>query len=229
MSTKIFTALAVAGALTFGAASAQATQFIGTWSVQVLNNADPGLVVSSVPGADTFDVTLVDHTPQSFDMFDIFTNEGSIEPDDWNNPKTVALTFNFTAPDNNNGPIQMGGSSQGYSILGIWQGGVLTWANDGVATFNWGLGEPGLVNPGKMTISVNGGTFNDGYFGTDRNCNWRGNCNAQQEGLTVAASFEWDNDPTFAPVPEPGTWALLIGGFGLTGAALRRRRTLALA
>jgi hypothetical protein len=27
-----------------------------------------------------------------------------------------------------------------------------------------------------------------------------------------------------AAVPEPGTWALLIGGFGLSGAALRRRR-----
>ncbi|TRW18112.1 PEPxxWA-CTERM sorting domain-containing protein [Glacieibacterium frigidum] len=30
-----------------------------------------------------------------------------------------------------------------------------------------------------------------------------------------------------AAVPEPTIWALLIGGFGLTGAAMRRRRTLA--
>ncbi|MBL8771099.1 MAG: PEPxxWA-CTERM sorting domain-containing protein [Phenylobacterium sp.] len=28
-------------------------------------------------------------------------------------------------------------------------------------------------------------------------------------------------------VPEPGTWALLIGGFGMAGAALRRRRAAA--
>lgn len=28
-------------------------------------------------------------------------------------------------------------------------------------------------------------------------------------------------------VPEPGTWALMIGGFGLAGASLRRRRALA--
>jgi len=32
-----------------------------------------------------------------------------------------------------------------------------------------------------------------------------------------------------ADVPEPATWAMLIAGFGLTGAMLRRRRTLAVA
>jgi hypothetical protein len=29
-----------------------------------------------------------------------------------------------------------------------------------------------------------------------------------------------------AAVPEPATWAMMIGGFGLAGAALRRRRTM---
>ena len=29
----------------------------------------------------------------------------------------------------------------------------------------------------------------------------------------------------FAPIPEPATWAMMIAGFGLSGAALRRRRT----
>ncbi len=32
--------------------------------------------------------------------------------------------------------------------------------------------------------------------------------------------------PPVAPVPEPSTWALMITGFGLAGAALRRRRAL---
>jgi hypothetical protein len=30
-------------------------------------------------------------------------------------------------------------------------------------------------------------------------------------------------------VPEPASWALLVAGFGLTGAAIRRRRALATA
>ena len=33
--------------------------------------------------------------------------------------------------------------------------------------------------------------------------------------------------PAYAYVPEPGVWALLIAGFGLTGAALRRKRATA--
>jgi hypothetical protein len=34
----------------------------------------------------------------------------------------------------------------------------------------------------------------------------------------------WAADALIRPVPEPATWALMIGGFGLAGAALRRRR-----
>ena len=34
-------------------------------------------------------------------------------------------------------------------------------------------------------------------------------------------------DPNAGAVPEPATWALMIGGFGMAGAVLRRRRTLA--
>lgn len=226
MSTKFLAALALAGGLALGASQAQATVFTGNWSVTVTNNTDPGLVVSYGPTGAVFDEDL-GAAPESFDLFDIYTNESSIESDDWGQPKEVKLSFDFGTPDHNNGPIDIGGSSQGYSIVGILQGGVLTWENDGIATFYWGLGQPGLVTPGKMTISVNGGTFNDGFFGTDRNCTFFGQCNAAQEGLTVAATFDWDNDPVFAPAPEPATWALMISGFGLAGASLRRRRAIA--
>jgi hypothetical protein len=42
------------------------------------------------------------------------------------------------------------------------------------------------------------------------------------------ADFAPDN-ATVASVPEPATWALMIGGFGLVGAATRRRRAAACA
>ena len=38
-------------------------------------------------------------------------------------------------------------------------------------------------------------------------------------------SASWDNTST--GVPEPATWGLMIGGFGLAGVALRRRRAVA--
>lgn len=41
-------------------------------------------------------------------------------------------------------------------------------------------------------------------------------------------SFEFDNVAVSA-VPEPGVWTLMIAGFGMLGAALRRRRSVAMA
>jgi hypothetical protein len=42
-------------------------------------------------------------------------------------------------------------------------------------------------------------------------------------GEAVSAQLGVDNIRAVAAVPEPATWALMIGGFGLVGAALRRR------
>lgn len=43
-------------------------------------------------------------------------------------------------------------------------------------------------------------------------------------GSAVSGSFSFAAPP--AVIPEPATWGMLIGGFGLTGAAMRRRRTV---
>ncbi len=66
---------------------------------------------------------------------------------------------------------------------------------------------------------------------------------AEFEGLTfIHASDSWDGNSyllasaeddgwthlfRLTAVPEPGTWAMLVAGFGLVGGALRRRRPLA--
>lgn len=41
--------------------------------------------------------------------------------------------------------------------------------------------------------------------------------------------FALDNLTITSDVPEPASWAMMIGGFGLVGAAMRRRRTAAFA
>ena len=46
------------------------------------------------------------------------------------------------------------------------------------------------------------------------------------DGTSVTFTF-YDADPTV--VPEPAAWAMMIAGFGLVGAALRRRKGLAAA
>lgn len=46
--------------------------------------------------------------------------------------------------------------------------------------------------------------------------------------LPFGAEYNFSIDDLAATVPEPGTWALMIGGFGLVGASMRRRREVAI-
>jgi hypothetical protein len=71
-------------------------------------------------------------------------------------------------------------------------------------------------SPGPLTFTTNGGTT------------WQ---DIDPSGL--APSLGWairlEGNIIGGGVPEPASWALMITGFGLTGAALRRRRALAFA
>jgi len=48
--------------------------------------------------------------------------------------------------------------------------------------------------------------------------------NEKTQAVLHEALLTADIDTVTASVPEPGTWALMLGGFGFTGSALRRRR-----
>lgn len=66
--------------------------------------------------------------------------------------------------------------------------------------------------------STFGSTILDAFFTqTTKN-------NPPAEAMTAAYQVGNVSVP-FAAVPEPATWAMMLGGFGLLGAAVRRRRT----
>lgn len=214
---KILLAGAAAAGLGLAGASAQATEFKGTWSLTELGTSDPGLVVAATKTSGAFDIldgVLTASDPSTtINLFDLYTNEGSVESDD-KQPLDIQLTFTFSTPSPTSGGV-IDGTTVGQKILfGVYQQGVLTWSNGGSTDVNFGTDLSGL-----LTIGVNGGAFNGGYFGLDK---------GKRDGLNVAATFDWVRDPT-AAVPEPAAWSLMIGGFGLAGAALRRRRATAAA
>ena len=80
-------------------------------------------------------------------------------------------------------------------------------------------------------------TFNDGHFGGGYAMLWNtasfsfvgdGNAATVRLGAITPgnAGVFFDNVSVSGAVPEPASWALMIGGFGMAGAMLRRRRAL---
>lgn len=70
----------------------------------------------------------------------------------------------------------------------------------------------------KLDTPAWGGTWSTAGLVNDK---------GKQKGLSHLTFMGREGGPP--PIPEPGTWALMIGGFGLVGGALRRRPALAAA
>jgi len=103
----------------------------------------------------------------------------------------------------------------------------------------------GLNATGNLLGSINlVAQFTDNCVGdpTGGFCNWTpagvafaGTAKSIDFGGTVNQTgydnitFGSERPGTGNPVPEPATWALMIGGFGMAGAVIRRRRSLSLA
>jgi hypothetical protein len=81
--------------------------------------------------------------------------------------------------------------------------------------------------PGAGDLHVQGYGFEIGEFGYDLYQGWGYAGSFDLASLMVWQDGELIISPTPAstvPLPEPATWALMIAGFGMAGAALRRRR-----
>jgi PEP-CTERM motif len=215
---KIYLAGAAVAGLAFAAASAHATEFAGTWTLTELGSSDPGLVVGATQTTGAFDIAngVLDasHPKTTVNLFDLYTDESSIQSDD-EQPLNIQLTFTFATPSPTSGGVINGSTVGQETFFGIFQDGSLSWADKGVTDVNFGNDLSGLLK-----IKVNGGQFNAGILGLDP---------GPYAGLDVGATFDWVNDPTGGGVPEPASWALMIGGFGMAGATLRRRRATVVA
>ncbi len=127
-------------------------------------------------------------------------------------------------------------ASTGYAgggfdpILTLYDGsGLLVTDNDD------DIGPDSLISlaltPGKYTVFLTqynnfGAILLANGFAFDNEPNFRGgfiDINGNQR--TGDWAFDITGAGSIAAVPEPATWALMIGGFGMVGFAARRRRT----
>lgn len=122
------------------------------------------------------------------------------------------------APTGSSALINVSGSSvsllnQGFAVQGVDPSKVLFNFTDATSLSLGGIGIYGSILAPSAAVNFSNGQLN---------------------GLLVAKSFDGNGQINFAPykgglldmaagVPEPATWAMMIGGFGMVGAAMRRR------
>ena len=100
--------------------------------------------------------------------------------------------------------VTAGGKLQHLGYGGIFDGAGSSMGIGGV-TGQW---LSGSGDDQKYVVTLNTGVYKEFWFGNNND---------------AADGYRLDSI-SIGAVPEPGTWALMIGGFGLAGSALRRRR-----
>jgi PEP-CTERM motif len=214
MNLKIAGALGVAIAALLAGSGAQAAAI--TWADWTSNTAGTvGAVGLTYAGEQSgFSTTPRYYDPSSSFESAIISNAPLASDDSLlltGGPAAVVDTITFTTAVTN-------------PVMAIWS---LGQAGD-TASFNFIGDTPFSVVAGGPTNQYGGGTITqtgENVFGAE------GNGVIQFQG--TFKSISWTN-PTFenfygftigtAAVPEPASWALMIGGFGAAGVALRRRR-----
>jgi len=104
---------------------------------------------------------------------------------------------------------------------------------DNITGAEWGLGvDVGATNYASINgvdgaAGTNPGTTHNFSFVAGGSSTTLSFYEFSQSGASPIIDNVLVTGPSAAAVPEPAAWALMIGGFGLAGATLRRRRALA--
>lgn len=217
--------------LSSGALAAPVT-FSGTYSIdsytstdwgvglltEVQNRTNAGSLDATAAGDQRFSFDLEVGQTKSFDLFDLFTTENSIEIDDYL-PRAIEAMFTFENPAPGFEGNTIGGTYAGLGSTGHGSG-YLSWVGDNIFTFSFGEFGDGLLSLHLSDAAFNEGTRNICFF------RW---CAADPQDLnpgaanraSVTASFTLVREATTS-VPEPA--ALGLFGLGLLGTAWSRRR-----
>lgn len=203
---KFLSAAALTASLLAGTAiatPAAAINFVGNFSVtQYQSGESNGLEIelSRENGGLNFNLNSAGFAnAQTVKLFDIWAGEDIDSNNNHNDERDFKVLFNFSQPDFD-GSVQ--GETQGVFRPGNSDYATLEWDGDNIWSFGFG-------NGGVFKVFLTDAEFGQGSNRDDE----------------VHAKFWIDKMPTaVSAVPEPGTWALMITGFGLAGAALRRKR-----
>jgi hypothetical protein len=240
MKTKLLAAAASAIALAFASTAGAATLL---YNLNVYDASSgitgPSLGTVSVTGQGTntlsFDVSLNPNVyfqlPGNSKWHDSFWFSLDKKSGATTTPFTGSVTMNITSPDGpapGPGDFGTGGLFQGVttsSSLGQgWSSGhygLQDRDNDGATDYYTGHLTFSLTSGDGSLLSLDPSTHNGVtvFGGADLRQCINGACNTGPVGFSLASA-----------APEPGSWALMIMGFGAVGATFRRRRSaLALA
>lgn len=147
------------------------------------------------------------------------------------NPDATACTGYYSGNLLNGSPEDRAFQAAAIALLpagaGVFDGSQAAW--DALDP-EWKIDGGTPIDFGVTLYGVNiiGAHFGNAFETAENNVSvfWQIDFGTEGGTLTLANPQGWSNAVLYTPgvVPEPATWAMMIAGFGMTGAAIRRRK-----